>query len=242
MRFSLLIAVLLLSISAFAQPFQLQFEKSPTPYFLGINGKLVDTIPHQSYRIDSLKSQQVTFWIVSDSLRFKTMKKTVFLTAGKQAFKVDTLSRDSLIVSEKQEATLANTKPKDKTTFVSNPNVFCQLSLDSLLTLVEVNTYMGETGCTNIISDKDFDALLATAKDNIFESDKVKLMQKSVEEHCLKTHQMEQFLKLISYEDERLDFLLKNKNRIFNLSELEQLQSVFVIQTTKDKFIQAIQN
>lgn len=224
--------------TAQAQPYQLEISAAQKVFF-GINGTLVDSVPRTLFRIDSLQKPRIELWVIADSLVAKKRFDITFYTPQKQAYKIDS-SSNGFVLLPVSEGPYTTAKPKDKR-FVTQPKVFSDLSLDSMLTQVDLNSYDGQTGCSSIISDSQFQELVEEAKSNIFESDKVKYMQQVVSTKCLKTHQMEQFLKLISYEDERLDFLLKNKSRIFNLKDIPELASVFVIQSSKETFLKAVE-
>ena len=239
--FTVSLIVVFRIFTAQAQPYQLELSAAANQkVFIGINGNLVDTLPNHTFRIDSLKQPRIVLWVLSDSLRSKQQFDITFFSPQRKSFKIDTTATGFSLLPISEGLYVTTTKPKEKR-LITVPSKFTTLSLDSMLTQVDLNNYEGQTGCTSIISDSQFKELLIEAKSNIFESDKVKYLQEVVSSKCLKTHQMEQFLKLISYEDERLDFLLKNKGRIFNLKDVSELSSVFVIQSSKETFLQALE-
>jgi len=108
------------------------------------------------------------------------------------------------------------------------------LALDSIAKLDFSVTYTGQRGCAKPISN--FDSKLVVLSSEEFNSRRLKKVQSSLSEECLSVKQLSQVLSLFEFEDHKLEIVGLLKTHIFDLDNIQSLESQFLLHRNLKKF------
>lgn len=241
MKFQILTATLLLSLSLYSQSRGkiTITSKGELPVYLLINDALQNEVVSDTLHVEMGYGSFNFKVIYADSLLFS--EKNIFIQINEhlhyEFFKQDTLLDLKLVgqyLGAEHESNIFQFNSSSKNTYERLVSLLNNEEFVKEL-FVGTDNYQGKKGCEKPDYINKF-ALIEKINDAYLTRQKVKLIDEAFLGNCLKVSDMKDILRTIDYEDIRLELLSKYKASVFDIDNFKELKSLFTIKQHQEAF------
>ena len=171
--------------------------------------------------------------------------------SGKINFKADFPGRPELsftqVIAIKKNTSLEFSIERSKGTlkFIlksESEMIFPDMSLKNQDSDTTKTAGSNHTGCYPVADDSAYQAMLASAESQHFESKKLSVLSEFASTHCIRTEQLRTMMAMLTQEDNKITLLLASKSHIYDPEQIRDVLNEFFLDRNKQKATEIIES
>ena len=206
------------------------FSEKGENFTVFVNGEMKNSVPGDHVKVEGLHGPTVKLRIAFQDVSIKEIEKTVFNSPSGELFYVVRHGKKNDYILEKTSSDYIHPQEaaKDESQIGPAPKETKQTAKKT-----EAPATSSGTGCSNPMSEGDFQASTIAISNAPFDGIKLTQAKKMVESHCLYCRQIVEVMYILSYEASRLTLAKDAFKHCYDTENYDQVKDA--LKTNKAK-------